>query len=68
MEKSLVTSIAKLLTLIGSLNWGLIGLGHFTGGNMNIVSIVLGGAPALEAVVYLLVGLSAIYLLVQGKR
>ena len=54
--------VAFLLLVIGGLNWGLVGLLKF-----NLVSAVLGGMPALEMLVYILVGVSAVWLLVTHK-
>jgi len=45
------------LTIIGALNWGLVGLFGF-----NLVSAIFGAAPGLERLVYILVGLSAVYI------
>ena len=67
MEKSMVRNVAKLLVLIGSINWGLIGISYFSGGNLNIISMVVGGWPAIEAIVQVLIGLSLLYLLIPGK-
>lgn len=50
-----------VLTLVGALNWGLVGLGMLMGGaNYNLVNMLVGSMPTLEAVVYLLVGVSAL--------
>lgn len=54
------SKIAGVLLLIGGLNWGLIGLGYFFGGNWNVVSLLLGNWMWLEAVVYILVGVAAV--------
>ncbi len=54
--------VAFLLLVVGGLNWGLVGLLKF-----NLVSAVLGGMPALEMLVYILVGVSAVWLLVTHK-
>ena len=54
--------IAKILVLIGGLNWGLIGIGGFVGSDWNIVNLLLGGVPALEWIIYVLVGLGALKL------
>ncbi len=54
--------VAFLLLVVGGLNWGLVGLLKF-----NLVSAVLGGMPALEMLVYILVGVSAAWLLVTHK-
>lgn len=43
------------LVLVGALNWGLIALL-----NLNLVSLILGSAPSLEKLVYLLIGVSAV--------
>ena len=53
-------SIAFILVIIGGLNWLLIGL--FNWG----VEMVLGSA--VSKVVYILVGLSAVYLVVTHKK
>lgn len=63
----MVRNVAKLLVLIGSINWGLIGISYFSGGNLNIISMVVGGWPAIEAIVQVLIGLSLLYLLIPGK-
>lgn len=52
--------LAWLLVLVGALNWGLVGLGELLGHNWNVVNLIFGGIPMLEAIVYLLVGLAAI--------
>lgn len=52
--------VGKVLLLVGGLNWGLVGVGMFFGSNWNIVNLLLGSWPVLEAVVYVLVGLSAL--------
>lgn len=48
--------IAMVLLIVGGLNWGLIGLM-----NLDLVAVLLGEATMASRVVYLLVGLSALY-------
>ncbi len=48
--------VAWVLVLIGGLNWGFIGLGILMSSNWNIVGMILGKWPMVEAIVYLLVG------------
>ena len=60
--------VAFILAVVGGLHWGLVGLSGFIGGNWNIVNLILGSWPAVEWLVYVLVGLSAIYLLVTHKK
>ncbi|QQG47609.1 MAG: DUF378 domain-containing protein [Candidatus Woesebacteria bacterium] len=43
--------------IVGALNWGLIGLFGF-----DLVKAVLGSWPSVQNLVYILVGLSAVYL------
>ncbi|MDE2021061.1 MAG: DUF378 domain-containing protein [Patescibacteria group bacterium] len=62
---SALNMIAYVLVIIGGLNWGLEGLGMWLGGNWNVVNLIFGSMPWLEALVYVLVGLSAIWLLVK---
>lgn len=54
--------VAFLLTVVGGVNWGLVGLFDF-----NLVTMLLGGVPSVEKLVYVLVGASAVYLLVTHK-
>ena len=53
--------IAFVLVMIGGLNWGLTALGY------NVVNMILGAWPPVEMIVYLLVGISAVYLIVSHK-
>ncbi|MBI5045315.1 MAG: DUF378 domain-containing protein [Candidatus Levybacteria bacterium] len=57
-----VHMVAFLLLVIGGVNWGLVGLFNF-----NLVTTLFGSMPALEMFVYVLVGASAVYLLVTHK-
>ena len=51
-----VNILALALVIIGGLNWGLIGLFDF-----NLVTALFGSMPMIEKVVYILVGLAAVY-------
>lgn len=55
MRNSIVLKIALVLTVIGGLNWLLVGAFDF-----NLVHAILGGIPLLERIVYILVGIAAI--------
>jgi uncharacterized protein len=49
--------IALVLVIVGGLNWGLVGLFQF-----DLVAAIFGGQDAaLARIVYILVGLAAIY-------
>jgi hypothetical protein len=56
--------IAWVLVIIGGLNWLLIGLGGFFGGNWDVVWLLLGNWPQIQWIVYILIGLSAVYELI----
>lgn len=59
-----VRKIRKVLLLVGGLNWGLVGVGMLMDSNWNVVNMLLGSWPVVEAIVYILVGLAAIMKLV----
>ena len=59
--------VAWILLIVGGLNWLLVGLGGFMGSDWNVVGMVLGSWPQVEWLVYVLVGLSAVYELVTQK-
>jgi uncharacterized membrane protein YuzA (DUF378 family) len=52
---SIIDKISLLLVVIGSINWGLVGLFNF-----NLVGFALGNIALLERLVYILVGLSGV--------
>lgn len=52
--------IAFVLVIIGGLNWGLVGLW-----NVDIVQHLLGSVPMAQRIVYMLIGLSALFLLIR---
>ncbi|MDD5623132.1 MAG: DUF378 domain-containing protein [Candidatus Peribacteraceae bacterium] len=60
--------VACILVLVGALNWGLVGLGAFLNKNLNVVTMLVGTWPRVEAIVYILVGLSALLMLVEWVK
>ena len=60
--------ITFILVVIGGLNWGLIGLGGFMSQNWDVVNMILGSWPQVEWLVYVLVGLSTVWLLVMHPK
>ena len=54
--------VAFILVIIGGLNWLLVAF-HY-----NLVDSILGAGSALSMLVYILVGLSAIYLVVTHRK
>lgn len=60
--------IAKWLVYVGALNWGLVGVGYFFDANLNLVNLLVGKVTALEPIVYILVGLAAIWSIFGGRK
>ena len=59
--------IAKILVIVGGVNWGLVGIGMLYKADWNVVKMILGSMPTLEAIVYILVGVSAVMMLFGCK-
>lgn len=53
--------IAFVLLVVGGLNWALVAFGF------NLVNMLVGAWPVVEQVVYVLVGLSAVYFAATHK-
>lgn len=58
-----LTWAALIVLAVGGLNWLLVGAFDF-----DLVAAVFGEMTALSRIVYVLVGLSAIYVLVRSPR
>ena len=68
MDPCNICKVAKALVVIGAINWGLIGLGALANKELNIVHGLVGQWPTLEALVYLLVGISGVGMLIKNKK
>lgn len=65
MKMNTIDIIALILVIVGGLNWGLVGLLDF-----NLVAAIFGHMSAIARIVYVLVGISAVYaitLFFKGK-
>lgn len=51
-----INILTLVLVIVGGLNWGLVGLF-----DLDLVAAIFGGGSALSRIVYVLVGLSAIW-------
>lgn len=58
MKKNGLDWIALVLVIVGGLNWGLVGLFK-----LDLVELLFGSIPILQNIVYILVGLSAVYMI-----
>jgi uncharacterized membrane protein YuzA (DUF378 family) len=54
--------IAAVLLIIGGLNWGVMGVS-----DMNVISSIFGSQQVLLHIIYILVGLSAVYSIIQWR-
>ena len=59
--KSVDVLVAALL-VVGGLNWGLVGFASF-----DLVASIFGSGASLSRIVYALVGVSALYQVLQWK-
>lgn len=55
--------VAYVLLWVGGVNWGLLGVFGF-----DLVNALLGTAPALERLVYILVGVATVYVIATHKE
>ena len=62
MHNKMVHMVTFLLLVVGGLSWLLVGIA-----DINLVEMIFGSMPLVVKVVYVLVGLSAIYELVIHK-
>ena len=62
-EKSTLDWVTLVLVIIGGLNWGLVGLLQ-----IDLVELILGSIPILQRIVYVLVGVSAAYMIYSVTR
>lgn len=58
MHNKVLDCIALTITIIGAVNWGLIGFFDF-----NLVATVFGSMSWLSRIIYALVGISGLYLI-----
>lgn len=55
---SMIDKISFLLVIIGSINWGIIGLF-----NLNLVSLIVGGSIILQKIIYITIFVAALDLI-----
>jgi len=58
MKKSAIDWITLVLVIIGAINWGLIGIFGW-----NLVMAIFGSVAWLESLIYILVGLSGLWMI-----
>ena len=55
--------IAMILLIVGGVNWGLVGLAH-----LDLVATLFGDGSAVSRIVYILVGLAALWCLYTATK
>lgn len=63
MKLNTVDWAALVLVIVGGVNWGLVGAFEF-----NLVDALFGDISTLSRIVYVLVGLSAVYLVFTATK
>ncbi|MBS3157505.1 DUF378 domain-containing protein [Candidatus Woesearchaeota archaeon] len=62
-KKSVLDRVTLVLVIVGGVNWGLVGAFNF-----NLVNVILGSVAWLERLVYVLVGLSALWAIKMATK
>jgi len=74
MNTNVFDWIAIILTAIGAVTWGLLGVTGLTGEPVNVIDVILepifrpGPAQTVEYLIYVLVGVAGVYLLFTGYK
>ena len=63
MKINILDWVAIVLVIVGGLNWGLVGAFNF-----DLVATIFGAMSSLSRIVYVLVGLVAIYLIYTATK
>jgi len=58
-----VDLLALILVIVGGLNWGLVGLFNY-----NLVDAIFGVGSTLSRIIYIIVGLAALYMIYFATR
>jgi hypothetical protein len=57
MDKDLLQFVAKIIIIVGAINWGLYGLM-----NLDLVALIFGHLTIAARLIYILVGVSGAYI------
>ena len=63
MKINILDWVAIILVIVGGLNWGLVGAFKF-----DLVATIFGDMSSLSRIVYVLVGLSALYMIYMATK
>lgn len=62
VQMKTIDVIAAILLVVGGLNWGLVGIFEF-----DLVAAIFGAMSILSRIVYILVGIAAVYQAILWK-
>jgi hypothetical protein len=62
-KRYVIDWIAIIILIIGGLNWGLVGLFSF-----NLVDAIFGIMSVVSRIIYILVGISAVYIAIVSPN
>lgn len=54
---------AMILTIVGAVNWGLVGAFNF-----NLADVIFGSWPSIVRITYVIIGLSGLYVLANISK
>ena len=63
MKMNALDWIAFVLVIVGAINWGLVGLFK-----LDLVQLLVGSIPIVATIVYVLVGLSGLYMIYGATK
>lgn len=58
--KNSLYSVSFILTCLGALQWGIVGIGGFLDKNLNIITMLTKGNTAIEYGIYILIGFAGL--------
>ncbi len=58
-----MVAFARILLIVGGINWGLVGLGYFIKKDLNFINLLSAYYTQLPAIIYCVMGLAAIWLI-----
>ena len=59
-----IPTFAMVIIILGALNWGLVGLGAYAGGqNWNVIELLFKSWPEVINLVYLVIGIAGVWAL-----
>ncbi len=64
-----IYSVSFIVTSLGALLWGIVGVGGFIGKNLNVISFLSKGNSLIEYSIYIFIGVcSVVYIWVSSIK